>query len=274
MVLKTTAPSRPSRWAKARIFVLLLIVAAALAVLALQAQHTVAVAGLKQAGPICRVSTTSHNIALSFDDGPEQGMTNRILDLLKSVDGHATFFVAGRQVTQNPSLLEEEFQAGMEVGNHTFSHPHLETLTTDQLLAEVAKTGDLLGYRSAPLFRPPYGEITTDQMTALTHDVGYKVIVWSRAVDPLVSGGDQTTQAAADVLVREVQPGDIILAHDAIWSFTKEERDASFDVLATALPALKEKGFSFVSVGSLLEEGDPVRAQPRPWFWQDGFNCP
>ena len=77
---------------------------------------------------------SKHAVAITFDDGPSRRFTPQILALLQQYQAKATFFVLGEKVEKYPDLIKAEMGGGHEVGNHTFSHPHL--LKTDQMARE------------------------------------------------------------------------------------------------------------------------------------------
>ncbi|MEO8292419.1 MAG: polysaccharide deacetylase family protein [Actinomycetota bacterium] len=224
---------------------------------------------------MCRVNTTRPLVALTFDDGPDPTYTPAILELLQRDGAHATFFVLGEQAAAHPALLSAERDAGMEIANHTWSHPHLPTLTTAQVLEEAARTGELLGADSVPEFRAPYGEITAPQLSALQTDGGYTVVHWSVAIDHYVGGMGLSPQEAAVSLAASLQPGDIILAHDAavLPKDGGADRSDATETLRLLLPELRSRGVQVTTVTALLNSGTPLHASPRPWFWQSGFEC-
>jgi peptidoglycan-N-acetylglucosamine deacetylase len=102
----------------------------------------------------------SRQIALTYDDGPNDPYTPRLLEVLARHSVHATFFLIGRYVQQSPEIVREIVQAGHVVGNHTFTHPLLtfksETEIKQQLSECRAALQDAIGEPSN-LFRPPFG---------------------------------------------------------------------------------------------------------------------
>lgn len=223
--------------------------------------------------PPCRINTARKTVALSFDDGPDPAYTSTVLSLLERDGATATFFVTGQHAELYPELIADELATGMEVGNHTWSHPRLLTLDTSQAMAEVSKTNEILFSLGATihLFRAPYGEATPEQLRKIARS-GLVSVHWSIALDHYVDGLGLSPAEAATALLGDIHPGDIILAHDARDGGIG--REAAMTTLRLLLPALRERGFQVTTVGDLLAAGGTVPAQPREWFWEHGFTCP
>src|SRR5262252_1203458 len=102
----------------------------------------------------------SKQLALTYDDGPNDPHTLRLLEVLARHNVHATFFLIGRYVQQRPGIVRELVKAGHVVGNHTFTHPLLTLKSTNEVqreLTDCRKTiGDAIG-KNSNLFRPPFG---------------------------------------------------------------------------------------------------------------------
>lgn len=125
---------------------------------------------------------------LSFDDGPTvQAPGSGLADtpaLVKSLDAaglKATFFVVGVRVLENPSALLAAFEAGNEIGIHTWTHNPLTSMTNEEVVAEIQLTSAII-YRTIgiipKLFRPPYGDID-DRVRAIANALGYTVVFWT-----------------------------------------------------------------------------------------------
>src|ERR1035437_7873290 len=103
-------------------------------------------------------------LALTYDDGPNDPHTLRLLDVLAKHDVHATFFLIGRYVQQRPEIVRQIIKAGHILGNHTFTHPLLTFKRTAEIRQELTRCRsalqDALGDHSqliSNLFRPPFG---------------------------------------------------------------------------------------------------------------------
>ena len=99
---------------------------------------------------------------VSFDDGPNPITTPQILDILKAYQVHANFFVVGSRAATMPGILQREYREGHEIGNHSWSHPDLTTLTPAQVQSQIMQTQAAVmaaGLPAPHLFRPPYGAV-------------------------------------------------------------------------------------------------------------------
>lgn len=106
--------------------------------------------------------TLKDSIALTFDDGPQYPITNRILDILAENKIKATFFVCGIQLekSEGVALLKKAYKEGHVIGSHSYSHPDFRLITNDQIVEQMNKTSDAI-YKAIKirprLMRPPYG---------------------------------------------------------------------------------------------------------------------
>jgi peptidoglycan/xylan/chitin deacetylase (PgdA/CDA1 family) len=194
---------------------------------------------------IAKESGKAKRIALTFDDGPSTRYTAEILDILREYDVKATFFVIGKNVEAHPDLLRRTVAEGHEIGNHTYSHPHLKTIDEARLSEEVARSATLLrevaGIRTS-LFRPPEG-IITPAVAAAAEKGGYRTVLWSiDTLDWALNPAPKIVQT----IKREASDGDIVLFHD--WVAGDSPTPA---VLRQIIPWLKAEGFAFVKVSEL-----------------------
>ncbi|KAF9339764.1 chitin deacetylase [Linnemannia elongata] len=122
---------------------------------------------------------------LTFDDGPEPGVTENYFSLLKEKNVTATFFVTGMKSTKAPWLLQETIDQGHHLASHTWSHSGLTTLTNEEIVAELKWTEkyifDHTGYK-IKYFRPPYGDID-NRVRAIARQLGFKTVIWSNEWD-------------------------------------------------------------------------------------------
>ncbi|KAG0324486.1 chitin deacetylase [Podila horticola] len=118
---------------------------------------------------------------LTFDDGPEPGVTEKLLDLLQEKNVTATFFVTGMKSTKAPWLLKETIDRGHHLASHTWSHSGLTTMTNAEIVAELKWTEkyifDHTGYK-VKYFRPPYGDVD-NRVRAIARELGFKTVIWS-----------------------------------------------------------------------------------------------
>lgn len=179
-------------------------------------------------------------IALTFDDGPHRGTTDRLLDGLKERGASATFFLVGEQIEANQDLVERMRAEGHQVGNHTWSHIRLEGAAPDVISREIEKTDTalkrILGEGSYWL-RPPYGLITPGTEA----QIGVPMVKWS--VDPR-DWESRNTEKVVKAVLQNAKPNSIILLHDIYPTSV----DAALEIVDT----LQAEGYSFVTVEELL----------------------
>ena len=237
-----------------------------------QTRHAIGDSSYHGLAPICRVVTSQHEVALTFDDGPDPAYTPTVVRLLSQSNAKATFFLIGEHAQAYPTLVHDEVAAGMQIGDHTWSHPHLTTLSTSAATSEAQRGRSALqaaGSGAVRLFRAPYGLITPQELTAVQSQ-GLIPVHWTLALDRWANPTDPA--AAARSIADAIRPGDIVLAHDARDGGI--DRESAIRIVQALLPILKQRGYQLVTVSELLAAGTPVRATPRPWFWQSGFSCP
>lgn len=240
----------------------------------LQLIHLQEARGFGSLSPLCRVTTKDRVVALTFDDGPDRTYTPVVLRLLGRHGARATFFLVGEQAVSHPSLVRTELRAGMQVEDHTWSHPSLAHLSLDDVRTEVQQTQAALRAMGAPpvrYFRAPFGQATPEQL-AMVRELELTPVHWTLAIDHYVGGMGLDPRSAAQVLASDVRPGDIILAHDAPAGGI--DRDPAMRTLELLLPILQAQGYRFVTLDELLQSGTPIQARSRQWFWQTGFSCP
>ncbi len=185
-------------------------------------------------------------IALTFDDGPHPVHTPEILDILAEYDVRATFFTIGQNVAWYNDVFQMEYEAGHEIGNHTYSHLNLKKLPYKQVCNEIERAEraiyETVEYRTR-LLRPPEGAFGTDLCKA-AEELDYTVVCWS--IDTRDWAHTPTDQIVQNVL-SSVKGGDIILFHDYIYGDSPTP-----DALRMIIPALLEEGYTFVTVSELM----------------------
>lgn len=155
-------------------------------------------------------------VSLTFDDGPNDGPTAGILDVLEARGVRATFFVFGTKARERPELIARMAAAGHEVNPHTWEHhrSHLE-MSRAELEDDVARTLAVIAELGCPpprYWRPPFGDINDPLSREVAAAHGLAVITWT--LDTV----DWDTTRTADVILREVgdlvEPDSVILMHD------------------------------------------------------------
>ncbi len=151
------------------------------------------------------------HVALTFDDGPNDN-TATLLETLARCGVRATLFNLGEGSDADPSLVRAEAKAGMWIGNHSYTHPHLLTLDPGVVREELARTQTSIaeaGGGRPTLFRPPFGE-TDEGLAEIASSLGLRVVMWD------VDSGDwngATTEEIVGAAAR-LQDGQIMLMHD------------------------------------------------------------
>ena len=185
-------------------------------------------------------------IALTFDDGPHPRYTPQILDILDKYGIKATFFSIGVNADNYPDTMEMVIRRGHEIGNHTYTHPHVACLDSEMLKREVEQCESvvfgLTDYKTK-LFRPPEGMIE-GCVKSVIKELDYKVILWD--IDTL-DWAHTPPEKIAENVIRNISSGDIILMHDYI-AYNSPTPEA----LELFIPILLEKGYKFVVVSELI----------------------
>lgn len=182
-------------------------------------------------------------VALTFDDGPYSPVTNRILDELEIVGGHATFFIVGNRASTYSDCVLRELELGCELANHTWSHPNagLTTLSYADVVDQIVSCNNEL-YRIAgvkPSVMRPVGGSYNDSVAAA---VDMPIIIWSLDTqDWKYRDADHIVNA----ILNNVSDGDIILMHD-LYTSTAE-------AMEIVIPELVARGYSLVTVSELAE---------------------
>lgn len=197
--------------------------------------------GKKPPEPKQPIHTDRKIVALTFDDGPGNNSTQRILDSLEKHDVKATFFVLGSKIEQNPDMLKQIHDEGHEIGNHSYNHPDLTKLTHEEMMSQITNTNQLIKDNTGETpkyLRPPYGAFTPD----IELSSGMTVILWNvDSNDWRLRDGPKTK----DFVLQHLQPQSVILFHDIY--------ESSADTVEHLIPALKEQGYEFVTMSEYLE---------------------
>ncbi|GIF08469.1 hypothetical protein Asi03nite_60070 [Actinoplanes siamensis] len=167
---------------------------------------------LVAAAPAAASPRCDGHVALTFDDGPTPGNTERLLTVLRAAGARATMFNTGANVTANPALTRAQSAAGMWLGNHSWDHPHLTTLTAGEQAAQISRTQDAVGRVTGArptLFRPPYLE-TDDALRAVERRYGLHEI--NADVDSRDWDGTSVDQIVENA--RALRAGGVLLMHD------------------------------------------------------------
>ena len=224
---------------------------------------------------------TKSKIALTFDGGAGNGSTQKILDYLKDKNVRCTMFLTGGFIKRYPALTRRIVEDGHEVGNHTWSHPHLTTfamnrrhntlpdISRERLHEELRKTADLFlkttGRRMVPYWRAPFGEHNL-QIRRWAAELGYRQVGWTFGhgngenmdtldwvVDSTAAGYMTSQQILQKILdFGKDDPsganGSIILMH----LDTQRRNDPVYEIIPTLIDSLRERGYKLVTVSELM----------------------
>jgi cellulose synthase/poly-beta-1,6-N-acetylglucosamine synthase-like glycosyltransferase/peptidoglycan/xylan/chitin deacetylase (PgdA/CDA1 family)/spore germination protein YaaH len=194
-----------------------------------------------------------HQVALTFDDGPDPEWTPQVLDILKKANAKAAFFVVGVNAEKYPALVRRIVNEGHEIGNHTYYHPNLALAWPEHVRLELNATQLLIETitgRATTLFRPPYAADTQpSQMSELmplqiAQELSYLVVLEN--IDP-----QDWAKPGADIILQRVKQqrrdGSIILLHDA-----GGDRSQTVEALPKILDWLHTRGDTIVPLSTLL----------------------
>ncbi len=243
---------RMSDWLRRRSGILSaagVLLAAALFFSVIYSPRIVGAAATERELPVYCVDRPEKVISLTFDAAWGNEDTPKLIEILGKYNVKATFFLVGQWVDRYPESVKALHDAGHEVMNHSSTHPHMNKLTSSEVIDEVSLCADkiqtLTGVRPT-LFRCPYGEYD-DHVISAIRSLGITPIQWD--VDSLdwkeISAGEITKRVK-----EKAAPGSIVLFHNAALH-TPE-----------ALPGIIEyllgEGYSIVPVGELLLSGETV----------------
>jgi len=193
----------------------------------------------------------SKQIALTYDDGPNDPHTLKLLDVLAKHSVRATFFMIGRYVRQRPDIARAVAQAGHVIGNHTFTHPLLifesEAQTRIQLIDCHQALQEAIGEHSS-LFRPPFGG-RRPATIRIARELGQQTVMWN------VTGYDWSAPPAAVIekkIARQIRGGDVILLHDGGHRALGADRAQTVIATDNLIRRYADEGYDFVTVEEML----------------------
>jgi peptidoglycan-N-acetylglucosamine deacetylase len=185
-------------------------------------------------------------IALTFDDGPHPGSTLKIVAILKRFGIKVTFFCVGQHIQQYPDDVRQEYANGNLVEDHTWTHPDLQLLSSDEIGKQLGHTAHEIEQVTGAmptLFRPPYG-IFNWPIFAQSRRMALSSIIWN--VDPQDWSMPGTNAIIARVL-GAAGNGSIVLMHDG-----GGDRSQTVAALPTIITTLRQRGFRFVTVEQMI----------------------
>jgi len=225
---------------------------------------------------VARYGYSTNKVVLTFDDGPDPTWTPKILDVLKSKNAPATFFLIGIQTDKFSGLAERIYNEGHTIGNHTFTHPDVSNISSTYMKVELNLTerlfASLVGVR-ATLMRPPYAideePDTADQVKPLefSQDMGY--ITVGNRIDPSdwSSNPRYTAEQISNYVLAHLPPcgpndlrcGNIVLLHDGGGNRAETVR-----ALPMIIDGIRARGLEIAPVYDLLGKTRADVMSPLP----------
>ncbi|HZR59090.1 MAG TPA: polysaccharide deacetylase family protein [Terriglobales bacterium] len=200
------------------------------------------------------VNRKSRQLALTYDDGPNDPYTRRLLEVLAKHNVRATFFLIGKFVQQRPDIVRDLVQAGHVVGNHTFTHPLLIFKTGVQVRDEILQCKraitDAVGEHSN-LFRPPFGGRRPVTLRVV-RELGLDPVMWN------VTGYDWSAPPAEHIerkVSAQVRGGNVILLHDGGHKALGADRSSTVRATEQLIAKYKAEGYEFVTMPEMMVRG-------------------
>lgn len=191
-------------------------------------------------------------VCLTFDDGPKNGPTEALLDLLRTENIKATFFVNGKWIKHDPDLIMRMYKEGHDIGNHSYSHINLSKLSPQDITEELQKNNTIITKitkQPVRFMRAPGGQYSQD-----VYDIAQKlkllIINWSlntadyQMDKPMFDEGEavfvRSPEMIIQIIKKKIHPGAIILLHNG--------NEESIAALKELIPWLKKQGYRFAKV--------------------------
>ena len=201
----------------------------------------------------------SRQVALTYDDGPNDPHTVQLLEVLAHHEVRATFFLIGRFVAEKPDIARKIARAGHAIGNHTFNHPNLIFCSAARARGELEQCRNILNGTVGPhsaLWRPPYGARVPHVLGA-GRKIGLYPVMWT------ISSNDWKVHSAAVIekrVAERIRGGDIILMHDGAHLCMGADRARTVDTTAALIPRLKNAGYELVTVPEMMNSNANKKA--------------
>lgn len=186
-------------------------------------------------------------VALTYDDGPHREWTPKMIELLKSKNVKATFFLLGQEIERYPDIAKSIADNGFEIGNHTMNHPDFNksSMTPDKIREQLQGTNDLIAEyvtrKPIRVMRPPFGN-TPKKLVEICTDMGLQIVCWN--ID--TNDWESKTEAKDMVenIMKNLSDGSIILMHD--------KHQKTYDTTAEVIDKIRAEGYEFVTMSELL----------------------
>ena len=191
--------------------------------------------------------TRKKDIYLTFDNGYENGFTGKILDVLKKEQVPGAFFITGHYLKTAPELVKRMASEGHTIGNHSYYHPDLTTVSNEKIKQELEKvreeTQQLTGLERMTYLRPPRG-ILSERTVKTAREAGYVHVMWSVAFHDWEPKRQKGWEYAYRNIMSQIHPGAVILLH----TVSSDNADA----LEKVIQDFKKQGYTFKSLDDLV----------------------
>lgn len=193
--------------------------------------------------PIYSVDTPEKKIAISFDCAWGTDYTDELLVVMERENVKCTFFTVEFWTEKHPDYIKKIFESGHEIGTHSATHPHMNSLSKENVIKELttsSKAIEELTGEKVNLFRAPFGEYN-DSVLSVAESLGLYTIQWS--IDSL-DWKDLSKTEIENRVIKRAQNGSIVLFHNQGKNTAK--------ALPAIIKTLKEQGFTFVKISELI----------------------
>lgn len=183
-------------------------------------------------------STTNNKILLTFDDGPTEVTTQKILNILRTNNLKAVFFCVGGNINKHPSLVQNMIRDGHIIANHTISHIMLTKMNREESIGEISAFNNLLKEKfnyNVKYFRPPHGRFNL-KTNSILKELNMKCIMW----DLLSYDFENNIEKVKYAIDNYLKENSIIVFHDNIKC-----NDIIVESLNYTIEQANKKGFKF-----------------------------
>ena len=226
--------------------------AAALVSASTAAYQSMAPSGQWYGRTFTHLSRSSKKLALTYDDGPNDPHTLRLMEVLAKHGVRATFFCIGRYAQQKPQIVRDLIKSGHIVGNHTYTHPNLALQSQTQVRIQITTCqnvlSDVMGVEPT-LFRPPYGG-RRPSVLRIARGMKLEPVMWNiTCYDWNATSPEQIERHVK----RQLRGGDVILLHDGGHVEMGVDRAHSVTATDRLIAKYKAEGYEFVTIPEMLD---------------------
>lgn len=194
--------------------------------------------------------TNEKVLYLTFDCGYENGNTNDILDALQKHKAPATFFVVGTFLRDNPDIVKRMVQEKHIVGNHTWHHPDMSSISSKSSFYKELNDVETLfsettGEKMYPYYRPPQGKFSIENLQ-MAKELGYYTFFWSLAYVDWYENDQPSKEEAFEKLIERIHPGAIVLLHNT--------SSTNASILDELLTKWEDLGYRFAPLNELVKQ--------------------